>query len=247
MLNQGEKKKLGLCCVNMLILVLYCQSQWLRGLRCRSAAACLLGLWVRIPPGAWIFVSCECCVLSGRGLCSELITYPEESYRLWCVMCDLETSWMRRPWPNGGCRTKNKHWCCTVLCMFNVVIYRIVTLGGFKINVTVLCDSAIFLVSDWLNNFISLWGHSQFWNVSSFLFSGTSWSRFCQIWNLMNVFCVYMSTWKDWEKIWTMGECPCLCWSLQSSWPRIQKSMQTRRVCLMCKWHSDSMNTVGGS
>jgi len=38
-------------------------------------------------------VCCECCVLSGRGLCDELITRPEESYRLWCiVMCDLETS-----------------------------------------------------------------------------------------------------------------------------------------------------------
>ena len=35
---------------------------------------------------------CECCVLSGRGLCDELITRPEESYRLWCVVvCDLET------------------------------------------------------------------------------------------------------------------------------------------------------------
>jgi len=32
-------------------------------------------------------------VLSGRGLCDELITRPEESYRLWCVVvCDLETS-----------------------------------------------------------------------------------------------------------------------------------------------------------
>jgi len=31
--------------------------------------------------------------LSGRGLCDELITRPEESYRLWCVVvCDLETS-----------------------------------------------------------------------------------------------------------------------------------------------------------
>jgi len=31
-------------------------------------------------------------VLSGRGLCDELITPPDESYRLWCVvMHDLET------------------------------------------------------------------------------------------------------------------------------------------------------------
>jgi hypothetical protein len=30
-------------------------------------------------------------VLSGRGLCDELITRPEESYRLWCVVvCGLE-------------------------------------------------------------------------------------------------------------------------------------------------------------
>jgi hypothetical protein len=47
-----------------------------------------------------MFVCCECCVLSGRGLCDELITCPEESYWLWCVVvCDQETSKMRRPWP----------------------------------------------------------------------------------------------------------------------------------------------------
>jgi len=40
-----------------------------------------------------MYVCCECRVLSGRGLCDELITRPEESYLLWCVVvCDLETS-----------------------------------------------------------------------------------------------------------------------------------------------------------
>jgi hypothetical protein len=40
-----------------------------------------------------MFVCCECCVLSGRGLCDRLITRPEESYRLWyVVVCDQETS-----------------------------------------------------------------------------------------------------------------------------------------------------------
>ena len=48
----------------------------------RPQAAHLLRSWVRIPLGAWIFVCCECRVLSGRGLCDELITRPEESYRL---------------------------------------------------------------------------------------------------------------------------------------------------------------------
>ena len=56
------------------------RSQWQRGLRRRSSAARLLRLWVRIPPGAWMFVCCECCVLSGRGLCDGLITRPEESH-----------------------------------------------------------------------------------------------------------------------------------------------------------------------
>jgi hypothetical protein len=80
-----------------------------RDLRRRSEVARLLRLWVGIPPGAWMSVYCECCALSGRGLSDKLITRPEESYRLWCVVvCDLETSWIRRLWQNGGCLAKNK-------------------------------------------------------------------------------------------------------------------------------------------
>ena len=38
-------------------------------------------------------------MLSGRGLYDELITRPEESYRLCCVVvCDLETSRMGAPY-----------------------------------------------------------------------------------------------------------------------------------------------------
>ena len=70
-----------------------CRSQWPCGLRRRSSAARLLRSWVRIPPGTWMFVCCECCVLSGRSLCDGLITRPEESYRLWrVVVCEQETS-----------------------------------------------------------------------------------------------------------------------------------------------------------
>ena len=59
----------------------------------RGSAAAHLRIWVRILPEAWMSVCCECCVLSGRGLCDGLITRPEESYRLRrVVMCDLETS-----------------------------------------------------------------------------------------------------------------------------------------------------------
>jgi hypothetical protein len=65
----------------------------------RPAAAHLLRSWVRLPAGAWIFVCCECRVLSVRGLCDELIARPEESYRLCCVVvCDLETSRICTPY-----------------------------------------------------------------------------------------------------------------------------------------------------
>ena len=50
-----------------------------------------------------MFVCCECCVLSGRGLCDGLITRPEESYRLSRVVVrDQETSKTRRLMPATG-------------------------------------------------------------------------------------------------------------------------------------------------
>jgi len=48
--------------------------------------------------------------LSGRGLCDELITRPEESYRLCCVVvCDLETSRMGAPYIYDISRLRVKH------------------------------------------------------------------------------------------------------------------------------------------
>ena len=57
-----------------------------------------------------MFVCCDCCVLSGRGLCDGLITRPEESYRLWCVaVCDLDKP---QEWgghsPRLGCKSHRK-------------------------------------------------------------------------------------------------------------------------------------------
>ena len=105
------KKKFVVSLKDYSLFTYYClinamkyRSQWPRGLRHGFTASRFLRFWVRIPPGALIFFCCcECCVLSDRGLCDELITRLEESYRLWCVvLCDLETSWMRRPWPALG-------------------------------------------------------------------------------------------------------------------------------------------------
>jgi hypothetical protein len=62
----------------------YHRSRWPRGLRRRSTEAWLLESRVRIPLRVWMFVSCVYMLFScvGRGLCEELITRPEESYRV---------------------------------------------------------------------------------------------------------------------------------------------------------------------
>jgi hypothetical protein len=52
-------------------------------------AARLVGLPFQIPLGAWKSVSCECCVLSGRGLCDGLTTRPDEFYRVWCLQLSV--------------------------------------------------------------------------------------------------------------------------------------------------------------
>ena len=54
------------------------RSQWPRGLRSGLRPLACWERGVRIPPRAWMFVSFECCVLSGTGLCVGLITRPEE-------------------------------------------------------------------------------------------------------------------------------------------------------------------------
>jgi len=68
----------------------------------RTSAAARLAEIVGSNPTGGMDV-CERCVLSGRGLCDELITRREKSYRLWCVVvCDLKTSYMKRAWPTVG-------------------------------------------------------------------------------------------------------------------------------------------------
>jgi hypothetical protein len=72
-----------------------CRFQSLRRLRRGSPPSFLLGLWVRILPGLRMSVSCECCVLSGRVFCDDLITHPEK--------CDREAVTIRRTWPTRSC------------------------------------------------------------------------------------------------------------------------------------------------
>jgi hypothetical protein len=77
---QTSQSKLDIVCTHF-----YMRSRWPRGLRHGSTAARLLELRVRIPSGAWMSDSCDCCVLSGGGLRVGLSARPVESYRLSCV------------------------------------------------------------------------------------------------------------------------------------------------------------------
>ena len=66
--------------------------------------------------GLDVSLSCECCVLSGRGLRVGLITRPKESYRVWCVwawswILDNEEDLSRR---GLGCLSRVSVVCCQV-------------------------------------------------------------------------------------------------------------------------------------
>ena len=104
-----------------IISVLLCRSQWPRSLRRRSAAARLLRSWVRIPPGAWISVCCECCV------CCQV----EVSATIWSLVQRSSNDFgvslcMRRPWPTGGCHSKNERlFCCVIFFCFFSFIHRV--------------------------------------------------------------------------------------------------------------------------
>ena len=78
-------------------------------------------------------------MLSGRGLCDELITHPEESYRLCCVIvCDLETSRIGAPY------------------MYDISSLRVNQLFYVlaKLGILVICW---FRITDWLWPFTALY------------------------------------------------------------------------------------------
>jgi hypothetical protein len=66
-----------------------------------------------------------CCELSGRGLCDELITRPEESYRLWrVVVCDHETSWYEEAIARAGLQSqRNKQQTYFFIIRANRMLY----------------------------------------------------------------------------------------------------------------------------
>ena len=101
-------------CIFILIYLYYCKdcrSQWPRGLRRRSAAARLLRLWVRIPPGAWMSVclSVVYCQVEVPAMGWSLVQMsPTDCGVLLCVISKNKP----REWggqdPVGGYRAKRK-------------------------------------------------------------------------------------------------------------------------------------------
>ena len=112
----------------------YCRFRWPCALRCGPQAARLLGLRVRIPAGEWMSVSCECCILSGRGLSASGWSIVQKSPTECGVSkCDREASITTRPWPTGGCRAMGRRirtmycqwlYCVPVLHIICLVFYR---------------------------------------------------------------------------------------------------------------------------
>jgi len=85
--------------------------RWPCVLRRSSGAALMLESRVRIPLRPWMFVCCEC----RRLLC---MLPADHSFRRVvpsvCVsVCDVETTTMRRPWSELGCRMTQKN--CNIL------------------------------------------------------------------------------------------------------------------------------------
>ena len=73
---------------------------WYKAWVCGRSFAGIVG---SNPGGAWMFVWCECCVLSGRGICvgqSLVQRNPTE-----CGVfdeCDREASTVKGSWPTGA-------------------------------------------------------------------------------------------------------------------------------------------------
>ena len=134
------------------------------------------------PTGAWIFVCCECCVLSGRGLCDELITRPEESCRLWCVvMCDLENLKNEEAMIRVGSQCHRKKGDLKTFVKY---------LQQFYVHVTVHRDKFLIIQPTRCTNFSNLFLK---WN-STYMFRTvplsviTSFSVYIQEWYMSNRF-----------------------------------------------------------
>ena len=150
------------------------RSQWPSGLRRGFAAARLLGLRVWITLGAWMSFSCECCVLSVRVPYVELITSPEESYRVWWVW---EWSWsldngefrpigVVAPWKT--CRQQgynSKSWVCYISGTLVIIQTFVLANETEKAKRTLLYGTVHYIIS---RNICMWWKFKLFWYNQKF-------------------------------------------------------------------------------
>jgi hypothetical protein len=79
-------------------------SRWPRNLRRWSETTWFVGPRVQIPLRAWIFVPCLCCVVCGFATSWSLVQRSHIRCVFVClIVCDLETSKIKRPRPEMGC------------------------------------------------------------------------------------------------------------------------------------------------
>ena len=106
-----------------LIMFVYCVCDFLHAWMHQSLwLLTLLGLRFQVWLQAWMSVSCECCVSSGRGLSLIQRSLPNVVYQ---IQCDHEASIMGKPWPTRGYCTMGKklfiQYCITGLATFSAI------------------------------------------------------------------------------------------------------------------------------
>ena len=126
------------------IYINLCRTQWQRGLRRDSAAARLLVIVGSNPAGSYMSLSCECCALSGRGLCDAPITRSEESYRMWCV------------WVRSWSLDNDKDLGHKGLMSHGIHIYNMCTRVGLCDLYALICRICFHLLGALLQRFIVL-------------------------------------------------------------------------------------------
>ena len=100
MRNFRPTKQLLACHYPGLVCHKESRSQWPCGLRHGSAACRFLGLWVRIPPGACMSISCKFCVCCYVDIsASSLSLLQRKPTACAAYACHRETSIMRWRWP----------------------------------------------------------------------------------------------------------------------------------------------------
>jgi hypothetical protein len=87
------------------------QPQWLCDLSRGSAATCLLGIWVRIPPGAWTIYLVTLERFQVEVSASGWSVVQRSPAERAVSLCDLKASIIWRPWPTRDCCTTEKISC----------------------------------------------------------------------------------------------------------------------------------------